>query len=184
MITLPLAIHVGPEVNESEVEDWVVQLNVYYAEAGVRFERAELRRLTEGELILRNNRDRHRFKRRLRERTINVFVVDEIHDPWPSAATRRAAAREDFEPSGRLGGAHIPAAGHRPSSYAIVCGGNLPLVMAHELGHILGANHHRDSTNIMSYGRVRTHFDEDQRSRFRRRAARLVRRRDVRRRRR
>ena len=178
--TLPLAVHAAEDVTDAQIDAWVNEANQYFAPGGVRFERVETRRIAEDRLVLHNNRDRHRFKRQLRERRINVFVVDTIHDPWPSAATRRAAAREGFEPSGRLGGAHIVAEGHRPRTYVIVRRGQMPLVLAHELGHVLGAPHHPDPTNIMSYGRNRTHFSEEQLELFSRRARRLVRRRDVR----
>lgn len=178
---LPLAIHVGADVPEAQVDRWVDEASAYFAEAGVAFARVELHRLPPEELVLQDNRARHRFKRRLRPRAINVFIVDTIIDRWPSAATRRAAAREGFEPSGRLGGAHIPAPRHRPGTYVIVRAASMPLVLAHELGHVLGAPHHRDGTNIMSYGRERTHFDDQQRATFARRARRLLRSRDVRR---
>ncbi|MEM7605684.1 MAG: hypothetical protein AAF411_10015 [Myxococcota bacterium] len=178
---LPLAVHAGADVDVATIARWVEQTNVHFAPAGVQFVHAQTRVLPESALHLANNRDRHRLKRRLVPRHINVFVVNEIIDPWPSAATRRAAAREGFEPSGRLGGAHIPAPRHRPSTYVIVRRGSLPLVLAHELGHVLGAPHHPDPTNIMSYGRHRTHFNDEQLATFRRRARRLIRRRDVRR---
>ncbi len=177
---LPLAVHAGADVTDAQIDAWVADANRYFAPGGVQFTRAETLRIADDRLVLNNNRDRHRFKRQLRERRINVFVVDTIHDPWPSAATRRAAAREGFEPSGRLGGAHIVAEGHRPRTYVIVRRGSMPLVLAHELGHVLGAPHHPDPTNIMSYGRNRTHFSDAQLELFGQRARRLVRRRDVR----
>ncbi|MEM9071079.1 MAG: hypothetical protein AAGE52_21390 [Myxococcota bacterium] len=169
---LPLCVHVAPEVETSELERWVVETNAFFAPAGVQFRIAERRPLRER--VLENNRDRHRLKRYLRERRINVFVVDEIHDPWPSSATRRAAARVGRTPSGRLGGAHIPASGHRPGTYVIAIQQSMPLVLAHELGHVLGAPHHPDPTNVMSYGAHRDHFDEAQLTLFRARARRLI----------
>lgn len=178
---LPLALHVGEAVSGEQVDAWVDAASGYFADAGVHFSRVELHRLPDADLILEDNRARHRFKRRLRARAINVFIVDTIVDRWPSAATQRAAAREGFEPSGRLGGAHIPAPRHRPGTYVIVRAGSMPLVLAHELGHVLGAPHHRDSSNIMSYGRERTNFDEQQLATFARRARRLQRSGDVRR---
>ena len=173
-------MHAGADVTDAQIDAWVADANRYFEPGAVRFERVETHRIATERLELHDNRDRHRFKRDLVERRINVFVVDTIHDPWPSAATRRAAAREGFEPSGRLGGAHIVAEGHRPSTYVIVRRGQMPLVLAHELGHVLGAPHHPDPTNIMSYGRNRTHFSDEQLELFNQRARRLVRTRSVR----
>ena len=180
LIELPLALHLAEDVPDAEVEGWLRAVNALYADAGVRFTLAERHALPEAHRTLRNNRARHRLKRFLRPRRIDIFVVDAIHDPWPSAATRRAAARVGREPSGRLGGAHILAPGHRPDRYAIVLRRALPLALAHELGHVLGAPHHRDPRNVMSYGADRCCFDDAQRAQFRRRARALHRRRDVR----
>ncbi len=178
-ITLPLSVQGPTDLEDAQVEVWVDAVNHWYAPAHVRFAVDERRSLPDDWVLLRNNRDRHRFKRRLRGRRIHAFIVREIRDPWPSAATRRASARVGREPSGLLGGAHIPAPTHRPGSYVIALDRAMPLALAHELGHVLGAPHHRDPTNIMSYGRHRSHFDEAQLEQFRRRARRLQRRRDV-----
>ncbi|MBO6938286.1 MAG: hypothetical protein JJ863_25175 [Deltaproteobacteria bacterium] len=179
-LTLPLSVQGPPDLEDTQVDQWIDVVNGWYAPAHVRFVVDERRALPDDWLLLRNNRDRHRFERRLRGRRIHAFIVREIRDPWPSAATRRASKHVGREPSGLLGGAHIPAPNHRPDSYVIALDRAMPLALAHELGHVLGAPHHPDPTNIMSYGRNRSHFDEAQLEHFRRRARRLQRRRDVR----
>lgn len=178
-LSLPLSVQGPADLADARVDEWVEAVNGWYAAARVRFVVDERRNLPDDWVLLRNNRDRHRFKRRLHGRRIHAFIVREIRDPWPSAATRRASARVGREPSGLLGGAHIPASDHRPGSYVIALDRAMPLALAHELGHVLGAPHHRDPTNIMSYGRNRSHFDEAQLEQFRRRARQLQRRRDV-----
>lgn len=49
------------------------------------------------------------------------------------------------------------------------------LSIAHETGHFLGAGHHRDPDNIMSYSPTRHRFDEAQARVFRARARRYLR---------
>ncbi len=186
VVMLPLAVHADPALDDALLNAWVDTANGFYAPAGVQFRMIERRPLDAEHRTLRNNRARHNLARRLRDRAINVFFVDEIHDPWPSAATARASARVGRTPSGRLGGAHIPKPNRTPGSYVIVLGTRersqfAPVGLAHELGHVLGSPHHPDPANIMSYGRDRTGFDEEQLRRFRIRARRLIRRRQVRR---
>lgn len=180
---LPLAVHVE-EGREAEVDDWVARTNRFYAPAGVRFELRATRALPPAERRLDDNRARHRLARRHVDRHINAFFVDAIRDRWPSRATARAAARVGRTPSGWLGGAHIPKPSRRPGSYVIVLAmrqrpEGVAIGLSHELGHVLGAPHHRDPANIMSYGARRTGFDESQLRLFRQRAGRLLRRRDV-----
>ena len=178
---LPLVLHVAiddgrPVATEAWLGEAISLANGHFAEAGVSFGERERRTLPEGFATLATIRDRHRLKRFLVPRAINVFVVDRIDDPVPSEATRRAAARQGFEPTGRLGGAHVRAPRHSPGTYMIVSRRSAPLVVTHELGHFLGAPHHADPENIMSYGRERSRFDERQRAAFRTFARRHVRR--------
>ncbi len=184
-VTLPLAVHVE-DARRGEVPEWLRRANVYYAPAGVRFQVSHTRPLPAGARHLADNRARHRLARRLVRRAINVFFVDAIVDRWPSRATARAAARVGRRPSGRLGGAHIRKPDRRPKSYVIVLAyperpGATAVGLAHELGHVLGAPHHADPDNVMSYGPARRGFDASQRRMFRRRAQRLLRAGDVRR---
>ncbi len=134
----------------------------------------EARRLPEGWAELETIRQRRQLKRFLVPGRINVFVVGVIHDRHASRATRRAAARAGFEPSGRLAGAHIPAEGRRPGTYVIISASHgSGMSLTHELGHFFGVAHHRDPENIMSYGRRRSRFDETQLGTFRRKARKL-----------
>jgi hypothetical protein len=133
-----------------------------FAPAAVGFEAGEVRTLPDGHAELADIPARQRLRRHLAAGGINVFVVDSILDPVPSAATRRAAARVGREPSGRLSGAHIPAPGHRPGTFVVVDHHGGAPTLAHELGHVLGLPHHADETNLMSYGRDRTGFDDRQ----------------------
>ena len=178
---LPVVFHTADSIEDRLLESWLAKANGPFAAAGVRFELAGRRALPGESQRLQSNRDRHRLKRFLRRRVINVFVVDEIRDPWPSAATRRAALRVGREPTGYLGGAHIPAPGRTPATYVIVLRRAIAYgALTHELGHFLGAPHHRDPRNIMSYGVRRDRFDDRQLAMFRRRARRLVRTRKLR----
>ncbi|MBW2465335.1 MAG: hypothetical protein JRH11_27050, partial [Deltaproteobacteria bacterium] len=177
---LPVVFHVAavggePIFDTEEVTSWLAVANGHFADADVRFETDAVRVLPAGRAVLRNIRERRSLARFLRPRRVNVFIVEAILDPWPSAATVRAAAAQGFEPSGRLGGAHILVSGRTPETYIIVRRGSGPLTLTHELGHFLSAPHHRDPANIMSYGRHRTHFDERQIRAFRYRARRYQR---------
>jgi hypothetical protein len=182
---LPVVFHVAtvdgaPTLSADEIDAWLTEVNAHFAPADVAFEREEVRALPEGHAILETIRARRRLARLLRPRHVNVFVVEEIHDPNPSAATVRAAAAQGFEPTGRLGGAHILVEGRTPETYIIIRRGGGPLTLTHELGHFLSAPHHADPENIMSYGRDRKHFDARQIRAFRYRARRYVRQGEVR----
>lgn len=174
---LPVAFHIPsidgtPTMDEAEIAAWLEVVNEHFAVAEIAFTSEQIRPLARDEAVLTTIRDRRRLSRFLRPRRVNVFIVEEIHDPHPSGATVRAAAALGFEPSGRLGGAHIPAEGRSPQTYIIVRRRSGPLALTHELGHFLSAPHHRDPDNIMSYGRNRTRFDERQIRAFRYRARR------------
>jgi hypothetical protein len=135
-----------------------------------------MRTLAEDFGELRTVRDRHALKRFLVPRRVNVFIVARMLDPVASTTTKRAAAWQGFEPSGLLAGAHIEADGHQPRTYVIISaehGGGLSLT--HELGHFFGVAHHRDPTNIMSYGAERSAFDDTQLETFRRKLRALLR---------
>jgi len=181
-----LTLHVGtdddgrPVATREALTRWVADASAPYAAADLAFEVEAVRSLERGSAVLRTIRDRHRLSRHLAPRRINVFVVGRIEDPHPSEATRRAAAQRGFEPSGRLGGAHIRAPRHVPETYLIVRAGSDPTTLSHELGHFFGAGHHRDARNIMSYGRERHRFDDRQIAAFRHFARRYVRQRALR----
>jgi hypothetical protein len=151
--------------------------NDHFAAAGLGFRRVQTLLLPPGTALLRTVRERRALRRELVRQAINVFVFGAILDPHPSEATRRAAARIGRAPTGRLAGGHIPAPGHRPPTYIILSRQSGPLALAHELGHFLGAPHHRDPENIMSYGPERHRFDAWQLTTFRRRAKTALRRR-------
>jgi hypothetical protein len=175
--SFPIVFHVATRdgamiVDEAFVQDWLAVANAHFAPAGIALA-PELRPLPEGWATLRRIRERRQLKRFLVPRRINIFLVDEILDPVASKATRRAAARAGFEPSGRLAGAHIEADGHRPRTYVILSAqGGSALSLTHELGHFFGVAHHADPNNIMSYGATRQHFDERQLKAFHRKALR------------
>jgi len=177
VVALPVVFH-GAELDVATADAWLQRVNEPFAAAGVRFVRERLHAIDTRRLP--DNRARHRLKQHFVERRVNVFVVDEIRDPWPSQATRRAAALAGREASGYLGGAHIRTRARTPNTYVIVLRRAIPYgALTHELGHFLGAPHHPDPENIMSYGRDRHRFDEVQIATFRRRARRLLRRHEI-----
>jgi len=174
---LPVAFHVAsvdgaPTMEGADIAAWLEVVNEHFAVADVAFVNEEVRALPEDHAVLTNIRARRRLARFLRPRRVNVFIVEEIRDPNPSSATVRAAAAQGFEPTGRLGGAHILMEGRAPETYIIVRRSSGPLTLTHELGHFLSAPHHRDPENIMSYGRDRHRFDDRQIRAFRYRARR------------
>lgn len=181
-----LRLHVGvddegrPALDDEALRAWVAEASAPFDGAGIAFEAADIQRLEPGSSILHTIRDRHALRRFLAPRRIDVFVMEAILDPHPSEATRRAAAAQDFEPSGRLAGAHIPARNHRPGTFLIVRGRSSPTTLSHELGHFFGSGHHGDPSNIMSYGRTRERFSEHQLRVFRQRARRYLRRGELR----
>jgi hypothetical protein len=161
-----LVLHVATRDGVPVVaKDWhavLAEVSEPFEPADVKFTLGEVRTLPEGHASLANIAGRRALRRFLVPNAINVFVVEEILDPVPSEATRRAAARVGREPTGRLSGAHIPAPGRRPGTYLVVNHHGGPVTMAHELGHFFGLPHHADESNIMSYGRVRVGFDAAQ----------------------
>jgi hypothetical protein len=173
----PVVFHVAgeqgqPVMTAASVADWLDVARAHFAPAGIELA-AEVRSLPDGWTVLETFRDRHALKRFLVPRRINVFLVGEILDPVASAATRRAAERAGFEPSGRLAGAHVEAPGRAPDTYILLSARHgSALSLTHELGHFFGVAHHRDPQNIMSYGNRRACFDADQLKTFRARALR------------
>jgi hypothetical protein len=162
------------------IDRWMAVANRLFGEHGICFEETDRRTLPPERAQLSNISDRRRLRGFLVDRAIDVFAVDAILDPVPSRATARASSWMGRTPSGRLAGAHIPAPGHRPGTYVILALTAGETTLAHELGHVFGAGHHRDPENIMSYGPARRSFDGRQVHAFVTRAARLAHRREVR----
>lgn len=179
-LELPVVFHAAPGT-VFDSTSMLADAQRHFADAGLHFRSLGVRALPERFSELRSIRDRHRLKRHLVSHAINIFVHRAIHDRTPSGATRRAADAAGIALSGRLGGAHIPAPKHRPATYIILLASKHGLTLAHELGHFLGVAHHRAPDNIMSYGRLRTHFSARQLRVFRATARRLLRRRVLRR---
>jgi hypothetical protein len=177
MLVIPLAVHVT-RVGDAGDEARIAVFREAYRPHGICF---AVRRepLPEARWHLRDIRARHALRARLVPRRFNVFLVDRADDPRPSASTVRAAARAGFVPGGELSGAHVPATGHRPATFAFVTRRGSGLSIAHEVGHFLGAGHSADPTNLMSYAPERHRFDARQVRVFRARAARAIRRGDV-----
>lgn len=171
-VLVPVVLHVAtragaPVLAESALRDWLAVADDHFEPAAIAFA-PEVRALAEGFGELRTVRDRHALKRFLVPRRLNVFIVSRILDPVASATTKRAAAAQGFEPTGLLGGAHIEADGHQPRTYVIISAEHgSALSLTHELGHFFGVAHHRDPTNIMSYGAERNAFDDTQLATFR-----------------
>lgn len=178
-----LVVHVAaadPTDTEARVGRLLDTANRHFAAAGVAFGVAEQRELPASYAVVETIRERRQLRRLLVPRAINVFLVDAILDPVPSDATRRAARWQGREPSGRLSGAHIEAPGKQPGTYILLARTRRPTSLAHELGHFFGVAHHKDPTNIMSYGAERDHFAERQLEVFDRRARRFRRQRILR----
>ncbi|MCP4603537.1 MAG: hypothetical protein GY847_23965 [Proteobacteria bacterium] len=155
---------------DARIDMLVSRANEHFAEADVTFRVVEQNKLPVSFARLDTIRERRRLKRFFVTRSINVFLVDEILDPHPSKATKRASAWQGRKPSGRLAGAHIKIKHHVPSTYIVLSRAISPVSLAHELGHFFGASHHRDPNNIMSYGSHRNHFNKRQLTIFRTRA--------------
>lgn len=174
VIVVPIALHL-PRPLDAAGEVRLEAFREAYRPHGICFA-IERETLPEAHWHLRDIRARHALRARLVARRFNVFLVDRADDPRPSASTIRAAARAGFAPTGELSGAHIPAAGRMPATYAFVTQRGSGLSIAHEVGHFLGAGHSADPTNIMSYAAERHRFDAHQVRVFRARAARAIRR--------
>jgi len=171
-----VVIHVAstnPADTDQRVRDILDTANQHFAAAGIAFVESARKSLPPSFAVLETIRERRRLKRYFVPRTINLFLLDEIDDPVPSEATKKAAAWQDLKLSGRLAGAHIEYQGQTPGTYIILSRDSGKLSLTHELGHFFGAGHARDPTNIMSYGREKRGFDEKQLQRFRAAAARF-----------
>lgn len=177
-VALPVVLHVAGGAPDDYVRTLLAAAHEAYATSGICIV-PSFRALPDASRELRTIRDRHTLKRLLVPGAVNVFLVDHALDPHPSASTQRAAERVARPLTGRLGGAHIPAPSARPRTYIIVTRDAQRFTLAHELGHLLGAGHHRDPANIMSYGADRHTFDAAQLRTFFSRARALVARHDV-----
>jgi len=170
-LRLPVVVHMARAdgaalAGEPEAAQMIEIVNQIYDGSGVCFALAEVREVArDADLV--SYRDRRILKKFVVPRAINVFVVRSIKDPSPSDATRRASARVGREPTGWLRGAEIPAVGKRPEVYLLVTLTAGAPTLAHELGHFLGAGHHPDPDNLMSYGSGRNGFDDKQFRTFR-----------------
>ncbi len=178
--TFLLTVHVAtehPDDAEQRIDKKIAVANEKFAAAGLAFEKGTWNELPEKFAVLANCAQRHRLKRFFRKKTINVYIVDEMLDPNPSRATKRAAGWQGRKPSGRLSGAHIEFKKKIPGTYIIITRSSLNESLAHELGHFFGLPHHKDSANLMSYGRERLAFNDKQLKIIRARAKRYVRKR-------
>lgn len=171
-----VAIHVAttnPADTDQRVAGFLDTANRHFAVAGIAFVESQRKLLPVSFAILETQGERHRLKKYFVPHTINVFLLDEIDDPTPSDATKKAAAWQDLKLSGLLAGAHIEYKGQTPGTYIILSRNTEPLTLTHELGHFFGSGHAKDPTNIMSYGRDKRRFDERQLACFRATAARF-----------
>lgn len=160
-----LTIHIAtstPEDSDFRIASYLKTANEHFAAAGVSFIENARNTLPSAFAILESQRERHLLKKYFVPNTINVFVVDEIDDPTPSEATKKAAAWQGRKPTGRLAGAHIEYKGKKPGTYILLSRDGNNLTLTHELGHFFGTPHSKDKMNIMSYGADRQSFSEKQ----------------------
>ncbi len=177
-----LTIHVAttkPEDASKRIGQKIETANDHYSQVGMAFDGEDTRELPESFAVIENIPERHKLKKYLVKKTINVFVVDEILDPHPSKATKKAAKWQGRKPSGRLTGAHIEVKNRIPDTYIIISRRSPKVTLTHELGHFFGLPHHRDPANIMSYGRDRAEFDRRQLKVIKSQAKKIVRKRHV-----
>ncbi len=171
-----VVVHVAstnPSDTDQRVADLLDPANRYFAAAGIAFVASTPRPLPASFAVLETAGERHRLKKYFVPHAINLFLLDEIDDPVPSEATKKAAAWQDLKLSGLLAGAHIEYKGQTPATYIILSRHTEPLTLTHELGHFFGAGHAKDASNIMSYGRDKRGFDDRQLHCFKAAAARF-----------
>jgi hypothetical protein len=174
-----VVVHVAsanPADTDQRVTDFLDAANQHFAAAEIAFVASAPRTLPASFAVLETAGERHRLKKYFVPHTINLFLLDEIDDPVPSEATKKAAAWQDLKLSGLLAGAHIEYKGQTPGTYIILSRNTERLTLTHELGHFFGSGHSKDPANIMSYGREKKGFDEKQLQCFKAAAARFRRR--------
>lgn len=170
-----ISVHVATDNStdtNKRIQTFLNAANVHFRAAGISFEVDEQEVLPQSFAVLETQRERHLLKKYFVQNTVNVFLLDEILDPTPSAATKKAAAWQGRKPSGRLAGAVIEYKKKQPGIYIILSRQSDPLTLTHELGHLFGCPHSKDPKNIMSYGAAREHFNEKQLQTFLRKAKR------------
>ncbi len=178
-----LTIHVAttkPEDASKRIIQKIKKANELYSQVSMAFDGSDVRELPENFTVIDNIPERHKLKKYLVKKTINVFVADDILDPHPSKATKKAAKWQGRKPSGRLTGAHIEAKKRTPSTYIIISRRSPEETLAHELGHFFGLPHHKNPSNIMSYGLDRVEFDKRQLKIIKTQAKKIIRKRLVR----
>jgi hypothetical protein len=171
-----VSIHVAttnPADSDQRVADFLDTANQHFAAAGIAFVEHRRTMLPSSFAVLETQGERHKLRKYFAPNTINVFLLDEIDDPTPSDATKKAAAWQDLKLSGLLAGAHIKHEGLLPGTYIILSRNSEKLTLTHELGHLFGAGHAKDPANLMSYGRDKLRFDDKQLQCFRATATRL-----------